>query len=375
MATPLSRSDYKSRYNNATTGKYKANVTQSITSAEHRDMIDNSDSFFNVADDSYTGAFPQVTATGTNTYAATLSPVITAYATGQKFQIKFSNASSSVSTLNLNSVGAKKIFINPTTQATTGHIVANQISLLAYDATLDAAVGGFLMLGSATDTSGFLTTATYRRVREVTGASASVQADDNGLVIFNSATPFNFTLDQLTADVAGNQTTKITFVNYGAGAVTFTNGSGVTLAGSPILPGATGTTYPSAVVIYDTLTTPRVISGTSKIDLNIPSTAGGTITFDCNNQVERMFVGSASFGTAKAIALSNDGFALVINFVFTLTNVAAVLTFPSTFTMQAADSRWADGAGTFTPQTTGKHEFSATWDGTDWNLKATTPYS
>lgn len=111
------------------------------------------------------------------------------------------------------------------------------------------------------------------------------------------------------------------------------------------------------------------------IDLATPSTAGGTITLDMVSQVQRMFVGSASFGTAKAIALSNTTNSLVLNLVLTLTNVAAVLTFPSTFTMQASDTRWNDGAHTFTPSGTGKHEFSATWDGTDWNLKVTYPYA
>jgi len=51
MATPLSRADYKGRYNHPTTGKYKANNSQLITSAEHRDMIDQSDSFVNKVDD------------------------------------------------------------------------------------------------------------------------------------------------------------------------------------------------------------------------------------------------------------------------------------------------------------------------------------
>lgn len=122
-----------------------------------------------------------------------------------------------------------------------------------------------------------------------------------------------------------------------------------------------------------------LVAAQNDLDLATTSTAGGTITLDMNSQVQRMFVGSTSFGTAKAIALSNDtdafesAIALVFNLVLTLTNAAAVLTFPISFTMQ--DSRWNDVAHTFTPIGTGKHEFSATWDGTDWNLKATYPYS
>lgn len=114
------------------------------------------------------------------------------------------------------------------------------------------------------------------------------------------------------------------------------------------------------------------------LDSATPSTSGGTITLDCNDQVQRMFVGSASFATPKTIALSNDSNALVINFVFTITNVAGVLTFPSTFKMesfeQTALARWDDTAHTFTISGTGRHQFSATWDGTNWNMVATTPF-
>lgn len=206
--------------------------------------------------------------------------------------------------------------------------------------------------------------------RTVTGASASIQADNNSLVTFNSATPFNFTLDQLTAD------TKISFVNIGAGAVTLIAGTGVTITGEVIIPAAVGTDYPSAFVKYYTTTTPRVFNGTSnRLDLHTADTSGATITLDFELKMERMFIGSASFATAKTIALSNDGNALVLNFVCTITNVAGTVDFPTTFTMQTTDSRWTDASHRFTPATTGKHEFSATWDGTDWNLKVTNAYA
>lgn len=114
-----------------------------------------------------------------------------------------------------------------------------------------------------------------RDLRTVTGADSSVQTDDNKLIILNSASAFNFTLDQLTA------ATKITFINYGAGAVTFVNGSGVTAAGSLTIPGAVGNIYYSALVIYDTLTTPRVINGASAqydtLDFVIEGLAGAIL--------------------------------------------------------------------------------------------------
>lgn len=113
----------------------------------------------------------------------------------------------------------------------------------------------------------------------------------------------------------------------------------------------------------------------SLLTLETVDVSGGTITLDLNSIDQMMYVGSASFGTPKTIALSNATNGLVIDFKFNLSNVAAVLTFPTSFTMQTTDLRWNDGAHTFTPSATGKHEFSATFDGTDWDLKITNPYA
>lgn len=114
---------------------------------------------------------------------------------------------------------------------------------------------------------GGVTTGMFRRVREVTSASASVQADDNGLIIFNSAGPINFTIDQLTANVAGNETTKINYVNIGAGAITLVNGSGVTLVGTTNIPGAVGTNYPAGFIYYSSATSPRHVVAAIDDDL------------------------------------------------------------------------------------------------------------
>jgi hypothetical protein len=201
MAT-LNKASFEAKYNDAGTGIFRAGQTRGIGSEDGRALVeDEADSVPFTADDSYTWASPQVTATGTDTYAATPDPVISAYATGQKFQIKFTNASSGVSTLNLNTVGAKKIFINPTTQATTGHIVAGQISILVYDAALDAAAGGFLMIGAPPTTSGTVTSVsgTTNRITSTGGATpvidiaaaydaAIAAADALRQLLINSAT-------------------------------------------------------------------------------------------------------------------------------------------------------------------------------------------
>jgi len=94
-----------------------------------------------------------------------------------------------------------------------------------------------------------------RLTRTVTTADAITQADDNALIIFNSGSPIDFTLDQLTAD------TKASFINKGAGIVTFIAGSGVTITGDTTLSAAADPSYPTAIVFYQTLTTPLLVTG------------------------------------------------------------------------------------------------------------------
>jgi hypothetical protein len=111
-------------------------------------------------------------------------------------------------------------------------------------------------------------------------------------------------------------------------------------------------------------------SGGSTLDQIEVATAGGTITLDFDSKIERMFVGGAPFATPKTIAFDNDTVALLGQFVFDISNIAAVLTFPSDVIMQGSDSRWDAGAFEFTPDATGKHQFSISWDGTNWILLA-----
>ncbi|QKJ33037.1 collagen-like protein [Mucilaginibacter mali] len=81
------------------------------------------------------GAKVSATASGTNTYTATIFPAITAYNSTQRFYILFTNANTGAATLNLNSLGAKAIKKNVSVTLSTGDILAGQILCLAYDGT------------------------------------------------------------------------------------------------------------------------------------------------------------------------------------------------------------------------------------------------
>lgn len=87
------------------------------------------------------------TASGTDTYTATIAPAITAYAAGQRFFITFTNANTGAATINLNSQGAKSLKKNSSAALTAGDILAGQIILIAYDGT------NFQIIGTLYDLS------------------------------------------------------------------------------------------------------------------------------------------------------------------------------------------------------------------------------
>lgn len=74
--------------------------------------------------------------TGTDTYAATLAPAITAYVNGGVFIGKFANANTGAATLNLNAVGATAIRKHHDVALASGDIEANSIVVLVYNSTI-----------------------------------------------------------------------------------------------------------------------------------------------------------------------------------------------------------------------------------------------
>lgn len=81
------------------------------------------------------GSKISATASGTDTYAATISPAITAYSSGQRFFITFTNANTGAATLNLNSLGAKSLVKNVSIPLAAGDITAGSVMLVCYDGT------------------------------------------------------------------------------------------------------------------------------------------------------------------------------------------------------------------------------------------------
>jgi hypothetical protein len=131
------------KYNDASTGLFKANTTQNRSTLQDRTLIqDLTDSFLNKADGTDIYKTFAITASGTDTYTATPSPAITAYTTNHHFYVTFTNANTGAATLNLATLGAKAIKKNSGVALAAGDISAGQILLLVYDGTNFQVVGG-----------------------------------------------------------------------------------------------------------------------------------------------------------------------------------------------------------------------------------------
>ena len=99
-----------------------------------------------------------------NAYAVTLSPALTAYATGQVIVFMPSHANTTASTINANAIGTKNIFRNGAALS-GGEIQANQLAIIIYDGTQfelfgqapkSPPVGGLMMYAGASAPAGWL---------------------------------------------------------------------------------------------------------------------------------------------------------------------------------------------------------------------------
>lgn len=188
--------------------------------------------------------------------------------------------------------------------------------------------------------------ALFRKSRTVTGTGASIQSDDYSLIKFNSATPFNFTLDQLTLD------TKVSFINYGAGVVTFIAGAGVTITGDVALDAVDGDNFASALVIWDSATAVRIIKGISLTSSGrIASTiASNILALDFLNRKIINFDITTTRTTAFSITFTNETNLVESNLSMRLTGAIAI-TLPSAVVMgfiEKVNGRWDESTNILT---------------------------
>ncbi|MFW9821366.1 MAG: hypothetical protein ACFFE4_00430 [Candidatus Thorarchaeota archaeon] len=95
---------------------------------------------------------------GDDAYVITVTPAISGYLTGMQFSIKVTTPNTGAATLNVNSLGAKTIKKDVSSDLATGDILANQIITVIYDGTYfqllnPAGTTGIKLLVSSNDTT------------------------------------------------------------------------------------------------------------------------------------------------------------------------------------------------------------------------------
>ena len=143
-----------------------------------------------------------LTASGTNTITATVSPSLTAYAVGQIFAFVAAATNTGATTINISSLGAKSITRLGATALIAGDLIINSVAFIVYDGTQ------FQLLNPNTFTNiTFTGNATFAAYTETITASGTVGATATlsialGTVLtatLTSATACTFTMPTATA--------------------------------------------------------------------------------------------------------------------------------------------------------------------------------
>lgn len=139
-----------------------------------------------------------------DTYTASLTPALTAYAAGQIVLVKFTVANTGACTVNLNSLGAKdiqKYVAGALAALETGDIVANQTCLLYYDGTRFVLINPSATLPTTALLSEM---ATFFGSTDMTGAEAE-DLTDGGATTLHYHAKSNGTTSKDASDASGTQ--------------------------------------------------------------------------------------------------------------------------------------------------------------------------
>jgi len=129
----LSRSTFETTYVNAA-GTFADNSNREISEGDMRQYADDVSDSAVFKNDDYDYWIKTITAAGTDTY--TITPTIpVAYASDEKWLIRFTNSNTGASTLNRNSLGAKSLLTNSGGALSAGDIVAGGIYIVNYNGT------------------------------------------------------------------------------------------------------------------------------------------------------------------------------------------------------------------------------------------------
>lgn len=205
------------------------NTSEDITPQDVRDALDNnSDSNVNRLTDPY---LKFLGTTGGTSTAYTLTSATDypadAYNTSIYFILEFDQANGASPTININSLGAKDIYLSLTAQVTTaGDLTANSRYLAVYNSSIDAVLLVLLLVATTTSSS------------EVTrSAAATLTISSVGKYVFTGSSS-TWTLPAGADSIKGSE---YVLINNGSGNVTVDgNGSDAISQTDPfiIYPGA-----------------------------------------------------------------------------------------------------------------------------------------
>jgi hypothetical protein len=222
---------------------------------------------------------------GTDTITGNLTPALTAYTAGMKVAFTPANNNAGAATININSLGAKSIVKGDGTALAADDLQASTAHLLMYDGTnfvllnplspslVNLSLSGTLSVTGALTLNGALTTdnstadeAGFKGLPQNTqgGDYTLVLSDAGKMIQHSSASPHAWTVPP-DSSVAFPLGTVITLLNpAGGGAVTITQGVGVTIefAGTASTTGNRTLTAIGLATILKSGTNVWAISGT-----------------------------------------------------------------------------------------------------------------
>jgi len=138
----------------------------------------------------------------TTTYTCNLSPALTAYTAGLVVAFKPDVTNTGGSTVNINSLGAKNIYLKysggTATQPSAGDLVANRVYTFAYNSSLDSGSGGFEVNPGASDGTftGTVTAPAFASSSTAAGEYKMYEASVNGSDYVSFVAPDSITTIQ-----------------------------------------------------------------------------------------------------------------------------------------------------------------------------------
>lgn len=219
--------------------------------------------------------------TGTNTYAVTVDATYTAYTQPLISFLKFTNANSGASTLNVNALGVKNLKNNDGTALASGAIGANTLHLIIYD----VAAGYFKIVGGEGGASGAAWGAISGTLSDQTDLQSAL---DSKSAVFSTSAGLAGLLSDETGSGAAVFGTSPTLVTPALGTPTAMVGTNVT--GVPIATGISG--LGTGVATF--LATP---SSTNLATAVTGETGSGAVVFATSPALVTPDIGTPSAGT------------------------------------------------------------------------------